>query len=268
MKIGIFDSGLGGLIITHSVIKSLPQYDYIYLGDTARVPYGNRSSDIIYQFTREAVDYLFRHDCALIIVACNTASAEALRRVQQQYLPAHYPDRRVLGVLIPAAEEAASYSQSGRIGVLATQATVESKAFVREVTKLRPSAVVVQQPAPLLVPLIECDALQFAGPILDWYLGPFCGSSVDCMILGCTHYPLLRDEIQERVGVGIRVLDQRDFVPQKITDYLRRHPEMEQRLGRNGIQEFHLTDCTSSAATLADRLFSRHVPLQRVSILS
>jgi glutamate racemase len=267
MKIGIFDSGLGGLVITHSLIRALPQYDYLYLGDTARVPYGNRSSDIIYQFTREAVDYLFRQDCALIIIACNTASAEALRRVQQEYLPANYPDRRVLGVLIPAAEEAAERSHSGKIGVLATQATIESGAFIREVRKLRPEAQIVQQPAPLLVPLIECDALQFAGPILDWYLEPLEQSGVDSLILGCTHYPLLRDQIEERVGEDMRIVDQRDFVPDKLRDYLHRHPEMECRLTHRGDRQFQLTDRTSSAVALAERLFGHEIELERIATL-
>jgi len=267
MKIGIFDSGLGGLVITHSLIQELPDYDYIYLGDTARVPYGNRSSDVIYQFTREAVDYLFRQDCALIIIACNTASAEALRRVQQEYLPANYPDRRVLGVLIPAAEEAALRSGSGRIGVLATQATVESRAFVREVTKLRPAAEIFQQSAPLLVPLIENDAIKFAGPILESYLEPLETSNVDTMILGCTHYPLLRDEIEHHVGAGVTVVDQRDIVPDKLRDYLQRHPEMETRLTKNGRQTFQLTDRTSSAIALANRLFGHEIPLDLVTIV-
>lgn len=267
MKIGIFDSGLGGLVITHSLIQDLPQYDYLYLGDTARVPYGNRSSDIIYQFTREAVDYLFRQDCALIIIACNTASAEALRRIQQEYLPANYPDRRVLGVLIPAAEEAAAKSVSGRIGVLATQATIESNAFVREVRKVRPSAQIVQQAAPLLVPLIECDALQFAGPILDWYLDPLEDSGIDSLILGCTHYPLLREQIEESVGPAMRVIDQRDFVPEKLRDYLHRHPEMEVRLSKDHGRTFQLTDRTSTACALANRLFGHEIALELVPTL-
>src|SRR4051812_1807244 len=155
MKIGVFDSGLGGLIIAHSLTSQLPDYDYLYLGDTARVPYGNRSQDTVYKFTLQAVKYLLDQDCELVIIACNTASAEALRRIQQDYLPEHYPDRRVLGVLIPAAEAAAAATKTGHIGVIATSGTIASGAFNREILKLRPKANISSNPAPLLVPLIE-----------------------------------------------------------------------------------------------------------------
>src|SRR6185437_6403740 len=152
MKIGVFDSGLGGLIVTHGILQTLPEYDYLYLGDTARVPYGNRSHETVYRFTREAVDYLFAQDCRLIVIACNTASAEAVGRIQKEYLPARYPGRQVLGVLIPAAETAVAASVTGRIGVLATAGTVQSETFVHQIAKLRPEAQVFQQAAPLLVP--------------------------------------------------------------------------------------------------------------------
>jgi glutamate racemase len=139
MKIGIFDSGLGGLFVARALVKNLPQYDYVYLGDTQRVPYGNRSHETVYQFLREAVDYLFAHDCELIIVACNTASAKALRRIQQEYLPKHYPQRRVLGIIIPTAEAALKNDTTRRIGLLATQGTVDSNAYVKELKKIRPN---------------------------------------------------------------------------------------------------------------------------------
>ncbi len=171
MKIGVFDSGLGRLLIARSIIEIMPKYDYFYLGDTARVPYGTRSADIVFAFSREAVDYMFRKGCQLIVVACNTASADALRRIQREYLPKKYPDRRVLGVLIPAAEAAAA-AGNGPIGVLATQATVVSGAFIREIVKLRPDVHVIQQAAPLLVPLIEMGGVKFARPIVENYLTP------------------------------------------------------------------------------------------------
>src|SRR3569833_4178041 len=172
LKIGVFDSDLGGLLIARSIIHELPDHDCLYLGDTARVPYGTRSKETIYTFTHQAVDYLFRHECELIIVACNTASADALRRIQLEYLPAHYPHRRVLGVLIPAAEAAVDIGGDGPIGVLATQATVHSGAFIREITKLKPNAKIVQQAAPLLVPLIEMGGIAHARPIVDEYVQP------------------------------------------------------------------------------------------------
>jgi glutamate racemase len=262
MKIGVFDSGLGGLLLAHSIQQALPEYDYLYLGDTARVPYGNRSQETIYRFTEEAVDYLFRHDCRLVVLACNTASAEALRRVQQEYLPRHYPERRVLGVLIPAAEDAVAASESGRIGVLATQATVQSRAFVHEIIKLRPDAQVLQQSAPLLVPLIELGGVQYARPILADYLAPLRAASVESLVLGCTHYPVLKAQIEEEVGPSVRVIDQNTVVPAKLRDYLRRHPEMDRHLSRTGRRIFLVTDVTPSMTVLAEQWFGRPVPLE------
>ena len=262
MKIGVFDSGLGGLLLAHSIQRALPEYDYLYLGDTARVPYGNRSQETIYRFTEEAVDYLFRHDCRLIILACNTASAEALRRIQQEYLPRHYPERRVLGVLIPAAEEAVAASPGGRFGVLATQATVQSRAFIHEITKLRPDAQIVQQPAPLLVPLVEMGGLKFARPILAEYLEPLQAAGIDSLTLGCTHYPVLKPLIEELVGPAIHVIDQNTVVPGKLRDYLSRHPEMDQHLARSGGRIFRVTDLTSHMSVLAEQWFGRPIVLE------
>src|SRR3989344_3842504 len=153
--IGIFDSGIGGLTITKEVLRQLPKYQLLYLGDTARTPYGNRSQELIYKFTKQAVDYLFKQGCQLIIIACNTASAEALRKIQQEWLPSHYPDRKVLGVIRPVAEEAAKVSRFGRVGVVGTRGTVVSGAYERELKALRPDITVYQQACPLLVPLVE-----------------------------------------------------------------------------------------------------------------
>ncbi|MGO8671927.1 MAG: glutamate racemase [Capsulimonadaceae bacterium] len=260
MKIGIFDSGLGGLLITHSIIRALPDYDYIYLGDTARVPYGTRSREVIFHFARQAVDFLFHQDCNLIVVACNTASADALRRIQQEYLPSAYPSRRVLGVLIPAAEESVAVTPSGRIGVLATQATVGSGAFLREIHKLNPHARIIQRPAPLLVPLIEMDGIKYAKPILADYLEPFDGT-VDTVILGCTHYPVMRGLIADGLGPDVRIVDQNEVVPGKLTDYLRRHPEIEAPLTRGGTRRYLVTDLTASAESFANQLFHGEIAL-------
>jgi glutamate racemase len=272
LKIGVFDSGLGGLLIARSIIHELPEHDVLYLGDTARVPYGTRSRDTIHRFTVEAVDYLFRHDCRLIIVACNTASADALRRVQQEYLPIRYPDRRVLGVLIPAAEAAVDISPPAPnnggvepvIGVLATQATVTSGAFVREVTKLRPNAHIVQQAAPLLVPLIEMGGVKYARPIVDEYVRPLLDAGMSTLILGCTHYPLIRDMIQEAVGPGVAIVDQNDVVPNKLLDYLRRHPEIDAPIGRTGTRVFQVTDFTHNAEEFARQLFPDGIELELI----
>lgn len=266
MKIGIFDSGLGGLIVTHGLIQVLPEYDYLYLGDTARVPYGNRGSDAIYTFTREAVERLLTDGCALVLIACNTASAEALRRIQQEYLPRHFPDRRVLGVLIPAAEEAVRVSRSGRIGVLATVGTVASHAYLREIWKLAPTVSIIQQAAPFLVPLIENDALKYAPPILHDYLTPLLAAKIDTLILGCTHYPYLGPEIRSLIGDSITIVSANEIVPSKLAEYLVRHPEIDQLLSRQGTRRYLLTDITPSTESVATKLFGELIPFERISL--
>jgi len=267
LKIGLFDSGLGGLIVTHSLIQAMPEYDYVYLGDTARVPYGNRSQEIIYQFTRDAVDYLFsKEDCQLIILACNTASAEALRRIQQEYLPERYPERRVLGVLIPAAEATAASTQNGKVGVIATQGTVDSQAYTRELHKLNPKLKVYQQATPLLVPLVENNALGYAGPMLDDYLRSLQGQAIDTLILGCTHYPLYKQQLQQRLGKAVQIISQDDIIPPKLADYLQRHPEIDRLLSRQGQYTFYATDITPGTAAVARHLFGAAIPIQKITL--
>jgi glutamate racemase len=268
MKIGVFDSGLGGLLIAHSLIQALPEYDYLYLGDTARVPYGNRSQEAIYEFTRQAVDYLFHHGCGLIIVACNTASAEALRRIQQEYLPKQYPDRKVLGVLVPAVEAAIEATKNYRVGVLATRSTIESKSFNREITKRAPEVSVMTAAAPLLVPLVENSGTQWAGPILEAYLAPLQEKNIDTLILGCTHYPYLKKQIQAIVGPKVHLVSQDEVVPSKLAVYLHRHPEVSRKLSRDGRYEFHVTDLTPGAQELASTLFGQTINLHRVANLA
>lgn len=266
MKIGIFDSGLGGLIVTHGLIQALPGYDYLYLGDTARVPYGNRGEEAIYTFTREAVERLLAEDCALVLIACNTASAKALRRIQQEYLPVHFPDRRVLGVLIPAAEEAVRVSRSGRIGVLATTATVASESYLREIQKLVPDASVIQQSAPLLVPLIENAALKYAPPILRDYLAPLIVADIDTLVLGCTHYPYLAPEIRSIVGDSVAIVSADEIVPAKLVDYLARHPEIDRLLSRQSGRRYLLTDIAPSTQVIATALFGEPIPFEHISL--
>ncbi|HVQ44905.1 MAG TPA: glutamate racemase [Candidatus Saccharimonadia bacterium] len=264
MKIGIFDSGLGGLIITHSLTQALPEYDYLYLGDTARVPYGNRSAQTIYEFTRQSVEYLFAQDCGLIIIACNTASAEALRRIQRDYLPTHYPQRRVLGVLIPAAEAAVAASAGGHIGVIATTGTITSRAFDRELRKLRPTLKITRQAAPLLVPLIEDGGAQWAEQVLAQYLEPLRG--VDTLILGCTHYPYLKTQFREQMGEHVTVISQDEFIPQKLTEYLGRHRELAHQLSRGGTHTFQVTDLTPQAHQLGKELYGEAIYLDLVTL--
>lgn len=262
MKIGVFDSGLGGLAVEQAIAQRLPQYDYLYLGDTKRVPYGGRSQETIHEFTSQALSYLFANDCQLIILACNTASAEALRKSQQEYLPAFYPDRRVLGVIIPTAEAVFEATRARRIGVLATPSTVESGAYEREIRRQSSEACVVARPAPLLVPLIENDGIKYIGPVLDDYLEGL--AEVDALVLGCTHYGLIKDEVRARVSVP--VICQDEVVPEKLADYLRRHPEIESRLGQSGQRRFLVTDVTSGYERWARTLVGEDVRLERVSL--
>jgi glutamate racemase len=261
MKIGVFDSGLGGLFVMRALARKLPRYDYVYLGDTARVPYGNRSPQVVHQFLKEAMEFLFKQGCGLIIVACNTASAEALRKIQQGYLPRHYPDRRVLGVIIPTVEEAL-VSSVQRLGVLATQGTVRSDTYVREVQKLDPHVKVFQNAAPLLVPLIEHDGAKWATPIVREYLAPLRRAKVQKIILGCTHYPALKSMIKKISGVP--VVSQDEIIPRKLKDYLRRHPEIDSRLGKGGKRELLATDITPAYERLAKKWFGKDARLKRI----
>lgn len=265
MKIGIFDSGLGGLIIAHSLIKSLPEYDYVYLGDTARVPYGNRSQAIIYDFTEVAVNYLFTQGCQIVILACNTASAEALRKIQQNYLPVHFPNQRVLGVLIPAVEQAVSQTRNNRVGVIATQGTVNSNAYPHEIQKLRADTQVFQQAAPLLVPLAENNSLQYASPILDDYLAPLLREKIDTLVLGCTHYPLFKEQIQSKLN-NVQIISQDEIIPKKLREYLQRHPDIEQKLSHGGTSKFLMTDIAPSTLDVARLLFEQPIHLHKVAL--
>lgn len=264
MKIGIFDSGLGGLLVLRSLAEAYPEYDYLYYGDTARVPYGNRSQETVYRFTCEALEFFFGNGCRLVILACNTASAEALRRIQQEFLPARFPDRKVLGVLIPAAEEAVARSREGRIGILATASTVQSGAYPREIRKLMPEAEVCQNAAPLLVPLVEHDGLKWAEPILAEYLAPLLYEKVDTLVLGCTHYPYLKEMIRHAIGPDIALVSQDELLPEKFADYLSRHPEIAEHLSRGGTREYWVTDMTPMLVTLSERLFGESAPFKKV----
>lgn len=266
MKIGIFDSGLGGLLITKALVKQLPEYDYIYLGDTQRVPYGNRSHETVYQFLKEAVDYLFRHDCALIIVACNTASAEALRRIQQEYLPKYYPKRRLLGIITPTAEVALDDCSTKRVGILATRGTVRSQTYARELKKICPDIKIFQQAAPLLVPLIENNGTQFADPILRSYLEPLLRKKIDTLILGCTHYPVLKRHIRKICGKGIRIISQDEIISAKLADYLQRHPEIEKQLGKKGRREFLVTDLTDAMKAVSKKWLGASIEFKIVEL--
>lgn len=256
-SIGVFDSGFGGLTILKKIVQKLPQYNYIYFADTARAPYGNRSKEIIYDFTKQAVDFLFSKNCELIILACNTASSDALRKIQQEYLPSKYPHKKVLGVLIPGAQEAVKKTKNNRVGVLATYATVQSKAFERELHKLNKSILVVQQACPLLVPLVESNeyTLPFAKNILKQYLTPLLEKNIDTLILGCTHYEILVPAIRTIVGSTVAIIAEGDVVAKRFSLYLNNHPEVETCLAKDRHRQFYTTDMTTQFETMGQIFF-------------
>ncbi len=246
--IGVFDSGYGGLTILKSLVAKLPENDFVYLGDNARAPYGTRSFDTVYRYTWEAVQWFFRHGCPLVILACNTASAKALRSIQQNELPLFAPGKRVLGVIRPTAEIIGNYSSTGHIGVLATPGTVSSQSYTIEICKFFPGIQVFQQACPLWVPLIENN--EHNSPGADYFVKKCVGEllqqsdRIDTILLGCTHYPLLADKIKGEAGGSVRVISQGEIVADSLADYLLRHPEMAGSLSRNHQRTFFTTDST------------------------
>ena len=258
--IGIFDSGFGGLTIFKELVKKLPQYNYIYLGDSARAPYGNRSQDLIFKFTQQAVDYLFKQDCQLIILACNTASAKALRRIQQEWLPLNYPKRRVLGVIRPTAEEAIKITKNNKIGVIGTEGTIISEAFIKEIKKLNSNIKVFQQACPLLVPIIEAGEHGWEGVdlILKKYLTPLIKKNIDTLVLGCTHYPIIKEKIKKITG-QIQLISQEEIIGPRLADYLNRHPEIESKIKKSSKRVFLTTDLTDKFQKLGSQFFGQKI---------
>ncbi len=260
--IGVFDSGLGGLTVLRAFLKRLPQVDYLYVGDNARAPYGSKSLDLICDCTRQAVEFLFKRGCVLIILACNTASANALRKIQQEWLPLHYPDRRVLGVVIPLAEAGVHVTRYGRIGVIGTRATIESRVFEQELGKLRADLKVYGLACPLLVPLVEEGWVgrPETNRILKKYLRHFKDRKVDTLLLGCTHYPFLQKDIVRIMGKTCKVLDGPEIIADKLEDYLQRHPEIECRVTKNGKRAFFTTDDPGRFKLLGEKFLSQDIP--------
>jgi glutamate racemase len=272
MPLGFFDSGLGGLTVYRSARELLPQYDAVYLGDTARTPYGNRSFEAILRFTTEGVEHLFARGCPLVVIACNTASAKALRTIQQRLLPARWPDRRVLGIIRPSAEALASFPAGGHVALWATEGTVRSDSYALELEKIATQVRLTQVACPLLVPLVEAGEL--SGPGLEYFLDKYWRETTaragtdapDALLLACTHYPLLREAIVRRVPRETRVLVQADIIAPALADYLRRHPEMAARLSTGGSESFLTTDQTEGFARLASLFLGRDVAAERVEL--
>jgi glutamate racemase len=262
--IGVFDSGYGGLTILRSIQDILPNYDYLYLGDNARAPYGNRSFDTIYEYTWQAVQWFFRQGCPLVILACNTSSAKALRSIQQRQLPL-LDDKsvRVLGVIRPTSEIIATYSSTGHIGILATKGTVQSKSYLMEIEKFSPGTRVTQQACPMWVPLIENNEYETTGG--QWFIQrdvesfTRSASDVDTLLLACTHYPIIKSQIQKWVPAGVKVLSQGEIIAASLQNYLERHPEMEQKLSKNAMTNFYTTDNTDDFNEKAALFFGKAV---------
>ena len=260
-KIGVFDSGYGGLTILEAIRKAIPQYDYLYLGDNARAPYGTHSFDVIYRYTLQAVQYLFDNDCALVILACNTASAKALRTIQQTYLVSRnigIPESRrvnVLGVIRPTVEAVPAITKSGHVGILATPATVSSESYVLELQKIAPDLTITQQACPMWVPLIEAGEHDKEGAdyFVEKYLQEILSKDpqIDTLVLGCTHYPLLKEKIDgwirnNRNHPNIQTIAQGELEANSLADYLKRHPEYRKQLSTGG-------SCTYLTTENADR---------------
>lgn len=267
-SIGIFDSGFGGLHIMRGIVKELPEYKFIYLGDTARVPYGTRSREIIYSFTEQAVNFLFDKDCGLIVLACNTASSDALHKIQREFVPRNHPGKKVLGVIIPASEVAFSNSKSKRIGVIATPGTVKSGAFERELIKIDPRVKIFQVACPLLVPLVEAGEEKSAitDMILKKYLQPLLDKKIDTLILGCTHYGILKSKIIKIIGTDIKIIDESSVVSKKLKDYLERHPEIEKNLRKDGSHSFYSTDLADNFQILGSKFFGKKIKVKKAEL--
>jgi len=270
--IGIFDSGYGGLTVFRSIADKLPQYDYIYLGDNARAPYGNRSFETVYEYTLECVNWFFEQGCPLVIVACNTASAKALRSIQQNDLPKTGNDNRVLGVIRPSAEHIGEYTKTRKVGILGTRGTVNSESYLKEVSNFYPDIEVFQHACPLWVPFIESgdyksDAVD---KIVENDLEQLCSqdAAIDSILLACTHYPLLEEKIKKYLPENIRLIAQGPIVANSLSDYLYRHPEMEERISKGGSKLFYTTDSVSDFEEHATTFFGEAVKAAHVNLLA
>jgi glutamate racemase len=261
--IGVFDSGYGGLTVLREIVNKLPQYDYLYLGDNARAPYGNRSFETVYRYTIECVKWFFDKGCHLVILACNTASAKALRTIQQKDLPKIDNNKRVLGVIRPTAEIIGTFSESKHIGVMGTAGTVTSGSYVIEIKKFFPATEVYQQACPLWVPMIESNEFDNHGA--DFFVKKYISEllkqdvRIDTILLACTHYPLLLDRIKEYSPADMKILSQGEIVAESLEDYLMRHPEIESKCSKNGIRSFYTTDSTQDFDNHASIFFGEPV---------
>jgi glutamate racemase len=268
--IGVFDSGYGGLTVLKEIVNTLPGYDYIYLGDNARNPYGTRSFEVVYQFTLQSVKKLFSMGCHLVIIACNTASAKALRTIQQRDLPLIDPSRRVLGVIRPSAEIVGNFTKTNKIGILGTPGTINSNSYPLEISKFFPDVTIYQQACPMWVPLIENNEHLTAGAdyFVEKYITELLGqdTAIDTIVLGCTHYPLLLSKIEKFVPKTVKLLSQGTIVAESLADYLLRHPEMEAKCSKNRTLKFYTTETTDIFDKLAAVFYDENVTSEHLSV--
>ena len=268
--IGIFDSGYGGLTILKAIRELLPQYDYAYLGDNARAPYGTRSFDIVYQFTRQAILKLFEMGCQLVILGCNTASAKALRSIQQNDLPNIDPLRRVLGVIRPTAEVVGKLTETKHVGILATPGTIKSDSYNIEINKLWPELSVTGVACPLWVPIVENNEATGAGA--DYFVKKridhilWLDPDIDTLILGCTHYPILMPKIKQYVPEGIKIVSQGEYVAESLKDYLARHTDMDARCTKNGTVRYYTTENADKFKEAARIFITEDIQVEHIDL--
>jgi len=274
--LGIFDSGFGGLTVLKELVKVLPNYDFAYLGDNARAPYGSRSYESIYRYTLEAVRFLFSIDCPLVILACNTASAKALRTIQQKDLPLIAPSNRVLGIIRPMAEEAGNLTKNGHIGILGTEGTITSGSYLMEIAKFRPGLHVEQEPCPMLVPLVEKGLINH--PATEMFIKEYTQKilakdpKIDTLILACTHYPLLQDIFARILPKNVKAVSQAGIIAQKTLEYLSKHPEIESRISKNSKKNGNIRFLTTDSAEFfekgANSFWGKDIEAEKVFLYS
>jgi glutamate racemase len=265
MRIGVFDSGLGGLVILRNLLRNkLRNYDFLYLGDTKNLPYGNKSQKEIYKLAVKSVEYLFKQNCELVIVACNTVSSEALRKLQQEYLPkSKYKDRKILGIIRPTVE---NVGRVKRVGLIGTNATVKSSAYSHELADIDSKIKLVAEATPLLVPMIESQNLSKLDEVLKHYLKPLVAKDIQALILGCTHYGLIKNRIQRLLPKNIKVIAQEDLLPSKLSIYLAKHSEIKRKLKKNGKIELQVTKNNPLYTKLSKQWFGNKAKLKVVAL--
>ncbi|MBQ1885034.1 MAG: glutamate racemase [Bacteroidales bacterium] len=268
--IGVFDSGFGGLTILKKIVELMPDYDYVFLGDNARAPYGSRSFATVYNYTLQAVKKLFDLGCPLVVLACNTASAKALRTIQQDYIAKYCPQNRVLGIIRPTAEMLGSITKTNKVGVLGTAGTVNSQSYILETAKLFPNIKVYQQACPLLVPIVENNEIDTPGA--DYFVKKYTDSlfaqdaDIDTIVLGCTHYPLLINSFKKFLPAGVSIVKQNEIVAQSLRDYLCRHPEIDARLSKNSSIRYFTTDDSTLFNRSASVFMGRNVESESIAL--